>query len=200
MVETSDPKKAQLRGRSPGLLTWSDPRKRRRLILGCASRIVLTTASLLAVYYWIPLEGLGSGSALVLFVGGIGVFVVALIWQVRSIVVAEYPGLRAIEAVGMVLPLLIIVFALVYVSMATTAPANFSEPLSRTAGLYFTITVLATVGFGDITAKTDVARLVVSLQMLLDLVIVGVIAKLIVSAARTGIERQEDAHQHGDSR
>jgi hypothetical protein len=60
------------------------------------------------------------------------------------------------------------VFAIVYVSMAHANPVSFSEQLSRTAGLYFTITVLSTVGFGDITARTDAARLIVSLQMLLD--------------------------------
>ena len=33
--------------------------------------------------------------------------------------------------------------------------------------------MFATVGFGDITAKTEVARLVVTVQMMIDLVILG---------------------------
>jgi voltage-gated potassium channel len=179
------------------LIVGADARTRRRLIAGCVVRIALTTCSLLAVYFLVPLEGFGSGSALIYFLAGAAIFTVALIWQVRSIVVAEYPGLRAIEAVGLALPLLVIVFAIVYCSLAGADPANFSERLTRVAGLYFTITVLSTVGFGDITAKSDLARLVVSLQMLLDLVIIGVIAKLIVGAARTGIERRRDAAQDG---
>ena len=36
-------------------------------------------------------------------------------------------------------------------------------------------------GFGDITPRTDLARIVVSAQMLLDLVILGVVVRLIVS-------------------
>jgi len=86
--------------------------------------------------------------------------------------------------------LLVILFAIAYVSMAVADPANFSVQLSRSASLYFTITVLSTVGFGDIVPRTDPARLVVSLQMLLDLVVIGVILKVIVGAARTGLERQ----------
>jgi Ion channel len=118
------------------------------------------------------------------------VFVSALTGQVRSIVGAKYPGIRAVEAIGVALPLLVILFAIAYVSMAVADPANFSVQLSRSASLYFTITVLSTVGFGDIVPRTDPARLVVSLQMLLDLVLIGVILKVIVGAARTGLERQ----------
>jgi len=42
------------------------------------------------------------------------------------------------------------------------AVANFGGHLSHTDGLYFTVTVFSTVGFGDITAKTETARLVVT--------------------------------------
>jgi len=167
-----------------------ESRTRRRLITGAALRIGLTTGSLLVVYYVLPLENVGDFTALAYFLISTAVFVSALTWQVRSIVGAKYPGIRAVEAIGVALPLLVILFAIVYVSMAVADPANFSVQLSRSAGLYFTITVLSTVGFGDIVPRTDLARLVVSLQMLLDLVLIGVILKVIVGAARTGLERQ----------
>jgi hypothetical protein len=54
--------------------------------------------------------------------------------------------------------------------MAANHPANFStHALTRTDALYFTVTVFSTVGFGDITAASQSARLVVTAQMLLDL-------------------------------
>jgi hypothetical protein len=43
--------------------------------------------------------------------------------------------------------------------------------MSHTAALYFTLTVFSTVGFGDITAKTDAARL-------------GPVVKVLVKAIR----------------
>jgi voltage-gated potassium channel len=170
---------------------------RRRLIAGAALRIALTTGSLLAAYYVLPLDNVGDIAALVYFLVSAAIFVSAMIWQVRSITRADHPGLRAVEAIGVALPLLVILFAVVYISLADADPANFSVQLSRSAGLYFTITVLSTVGFGDIVPKTDTARLVVSLQMLLDLVVVGAILKVIVGAARTGFERRQGEPESG---
>ena len=47
--------------------------------------------------------------------------------------------------------------------------SNFSQPLTRIDSVYFTVTTFATVGFGDITATTEAARLVVTGQMIADL-------------------------------
>ena len=47
---------------------------------------------------------------------------------------------------------------------------------------YWPWTVFATVGFGDITAKTEAARLVVTGQMITDLVIIGLGVRVIVGA------------------
>jgi hypothetical protein len=65
--------------------------------------------------------------------------------------------------------------------------------LSRTDGLYFTVTVFSTVGFGDIVAKSETARLVVTGRMLADLVVLGVAIKVVVSAVRQGLRRRAPA-------
>jgi len=68
--------------------------------------------------------------------------------------------------------------------MAKISGSNFSEPLTHTDALYFTVTVFSTVGFGDITAKTETARLVVTAQMIADIVILGLGIKVIVGAVK----------------
>jgi voltage-gated potassium channel len=77
-----------------------------------------------------------------------------------------------------------------------SSPSSFSEPLDHTRALYFTITVLSTVGFGDITPRTDPTRIMVSIQMLLDLVLIGVVVRVIFSAARISLARgsQDDGN------
>jgi hypothetical protein len=50
--------------------------------------------------------------------------------------------------------------------------------------------VFSTVGFGDIAAKTDAARLVVAAQMLLDLILLGFGARIFVGAVKLGRDRQ----------
>jgi len=113
--------------------------------------------------------------------------------QFRSIAASPYPGLRAVEALATSVPLFLLLFASTYVVMATVAASNFSQPLTRTNALYFTITVFATVGFGDITAKTEAARLVVSGQMIIDLIILGLGARVIVGAVTRGRRGRPEA-------
>ena len=68
--------------------------------------------------------------------------------------------------------------------MAELSASHFGGHLSHTDGLYFTVTVFSTVGFGDITAKTETARLVVTEQIIADLIILGVAIQVIVGAVR----------------
>jgi voltage-gated potassium channel len=55
--------------------------------------------------------------------------------------------------------------------------------------LYFTVTVFSTVGFGDITPKTDMARIVAMVQMLADLAVIAVVVRMILGAATRGVAR-----------
>ena len=48
----------------------------------------------------------------------------------------------------------------------------------------------ATVGFGDIIAKTEAARLVVTGQMIADLVVIGLGLKVIVGAVKRGRQQR----------
>ena len=49
--------------------------------------------------------------------------------------------------------------------------------------------MLSTVGFGDIAAKTDLARIVATVQMLLDLAIIAIIVRVFGFVARANRAR-----------
>ena len=68
--------------------------------------------------------------------------------------------------------------------MALSAPHAFSEPLNRTAALYFAVTLFSTVGLGDIAPVSQAARAVVTIQMVADLIVIAVVVRLIFGAAR----------------
>jgi uncharacterized membrane protein len=95
-------------------------------------------------------------------------------------------------------PLYLLIFARIYLSNSLTDPSAFTQPLDNTAALYFTVTVFSTVGFGDIVAHTNSMRLLVTLQMLLNLLLLGLVIRLITSAARRGVARRGAQPDFGD--
>jgi voltage-gated potassium channel len=107
-------------------------------------------------------------------------------YQVSAILRAAHPAVRALEAIATTVPLFLVLFAATYFLMSQTNSGNFNVPvLTRTDSLYFTVTVFATVGFGDISPASQVARLVVTAQMILNLIVLlGLGVRLIVGAVQ----------------
>ncbi len=170
---------------------------RRRLLIKVVIRILATTALLLLVYFQIPIGETATTWGLVTLLASLLVFAVVVGFQIRRIVDAPLPQVRAVETVATIVPVFVIIFALVYVTMSQMQPDSFNQPLTRLASLYFTVTVFTTVGFGDIAARSDAARAVVTAQMVLDLIILGGLVRAIVGASRLGLERRRaEATQH----
>ena len=133
------------------------PAPPRRLIIAALLRGLVVTTVLVVLYYVLPLDRpLDAGTAVRLLIGLL-VFAGATVWQVRAVVGSRYPGLRAAEALGLIIPLYLLLFASTYFLMERASAANFTQPLTRTDALYFSVTVFTTVGFGDITAKSETA-------------------------------------------
>jgi voltage-gated potassium channel len=145
-------------------------------------RALGSTVLLVVVYYLLPLDHVSIGAGITMLIAGLVVFLGLVTFQVRSIIASPFPGLRAVEALSTSVPFFLLLFASTYLVMATIAASNFSQPMTHTNALYFTVTVFATVGFGDITAKTEAARLVVTGQMITDLIIIGLGARIILGA------------------
>ena len=61
----------------------------------------------------------------------------------------------------------------------------------RVAG-QLTVTVFSTVGFGDITAKSEAARVVLIVQMLADLAFLGAGIRVLVGAVQRGRAQRSD--------
>ncbi len=137
---------------------------------------------MLAFYFLLPFDQVTATEVISRLLGGIVLLVFGVGFLVRSIVTAEHPRLRAIEAVGLSFWLMVVVFAIIYMSLSTAIPLSFSEPLTKVGALYFTVAVLSTVGFGDIAALTDAARMIVTLQILLGLVLFGAVVRLFLQA------------------
>jgi len=170
----------------------SPAERRRRISLGLL-RAALVTAVLVGVYYLAPLSQLDDVPvAFSLLVGLIALAAVAS-WQLKAVVRARHPGIRAIQALATTAPLFLLLFATSYFLMAQADADSFTaHPLTRTDTLYFTVTVFATVGFGDISPASQAARLLVIVQMILDLLVLGLGIQVFVGAAKRGRERPDE--------
>src|SRR5262245_39417605 len=175
-------------------------RDRRRLVARAVLRIGLTTGLLLALSALAPVPLVPAAETLVLVVAVLVLLAAVVAVQVASIRSASYPGLRAVEALVTAIVVFLVLFALLYLGLASADPASFSEPLDRVGAFYFTATVLATVGFGDITAQTDGARLLVTVQMLLGLGLLAVVVRVFSAAARAGAARRQVGRGTGPRR
>ena len=167
-----------------------DRAQQRRLAVRSALRIMGSTVVLVVLYALLPAASNSSTKTVIELIIGLGVFLGVLAWQVLSILDAEHPEVRAVETLALAVPLLIVVFAFTYLSLSHAHASNFSEPLDHVGAVYFTVTVISTVGFGDIVARTDVARILVCVQILLDLGLLVGIARTVVFAARVGVRRR----------
>jgi len=151
-----------------------------RIALGA----VAVTVIVLAIYYLVPLDARPHGGILARLIVGFAIFGVVLANELRSIVRHDHPMVRAGAAMLIILPLFVVLFAWIYLTMSHSNPLSFTtRPLDRTEALYFTMTVLSTVGFGDIVPRTDPARILVIIQMVADLVLLAVVVRLIFGVA-----------------
>ncbi|TQJ46766.1 ion channel [Streptomyces sp. SLBN-115] len=166
-----------------------------RAAVDCSSRGRSSVAVVLSVVvcYLVPLDhGLDIGTAIALAVSLV-LSAGVLAWQVRTVTRSDFPRLRAIETLATAGPIFLIIFSAAYVILSQNQADSFSETFGRTDALYFTVTVFATVGFGDITPVTGTARVLTMVQMLADVVLVGMVARVLLGAVRIA----EDARSAG---
>ncbi|MBD3927132.1 two pore domain potassium channel family protein [Nocardioides cavernae] len=161
------------------------------------SRVVVTVSLLFATYFLIPTRQ-ADGFEIWWLVLQLCVFVAIVGAQVPAIIRSRHPVLRAIEALAVLVPVYLLIFARIYLANSENDPAGFSRTLDHVTALYFTVTVFATVGFGDIVASSESMMLLVTAQMLLNLVVLGLGIRLLTSAARRGIARRGGQADIGD--
>ena len=159
-------------------------RPQRRHVITSAIKVIVSTSALVAVYALAPLGQRPVGLVAVELIVSLVLVAAVLSWQIASVIRSTYPGLRAAEAIAVSLPMVILLFAATYFIMEQTSPGTFTEHMTRIDAVYFAVTVFASVGFGDIAATTQVARIIVTIQMIADLILIGVIAKVLFGAVR----------------
>jgi hypothetical protein len=171
------------------------PVPRRRILF----RPLGTVGLSLAVYYLLPLPDRRSDAVtVVLLVVGLATVAVVLVWHIRAIISSNYPRMRAIEALAVAAPMFLLLFAAAYFLLANSSTSNFGTELTRTDTLYFSVTVFSTTGFGDIAPHSSDARLLVTGQMIGNMIFIGLGIRQLLAATQLGLRRRASAGSDGD--
>jgi voltage-gated potassium channel len=127
---------------------------------------------------------------------GIAIYVTFFVRQIRGVYKARYPTVRAAEALVLTAAMFLAIFSMVYVTISLRDPSSFTEPLDSFSAYYYALTVLATVGFGDIAPTNVPARSVTMVQMALDIAFIAVLIRVMGGAAKKALQLRADS-QHG---
>jgi voltage-gated potassium channel len=150
----------------------------------------------LAAYYLMPLNGPWAGLLVTGLVLAAAIGLIPLTFRrVRQILVTEQPVSEALGAIATIVTLLVLAFASLYFVIGTEVDGQINGIRTKTDALYFTVTTLSTVGFGDITAIGQGARALVTANMLANLVVLAFSVRLVSWALQ---QRSQDVRaRHG---
>ena len=167
---------------------------RRRTLVQAIVRPLVVLSLTLVIYALVPVDG-GDAARVVIVLAGLGILMILAVfgWQVSRVARSTRPLVAAVEALALVFGMFVCLFGLLYVALSEGDPNSFSQDIAKVTGIYFTVTVLTTVGFGDIVPTTQVTQAVVTIQMLLGMILIGTAFKILGRSARTAVKAQHPA-------
>jgi hypothetical protein len=140
---------------------------------------------MLIIFYAVPVSSADStvrvALSVLLTLIGVGALGWAIVEQLKR---QLHTRSEDIHTLLLLLPLAAIVFALGFYVLDEHSPDQLSGLSTRTDALYFTLSTLTTVGYGDITAHGQLARGLVILQLVFNAVFVGAAVSTVVATIR----------------
>jgi voltage-gated potassium channel len=157
-------------------------------------RLIVLIGLALAVYFVVPVVLDDEDLALRLVFGVLCLLVLAasVIWQV---VLHVEDKDRTVDGLLVALVVAVLVFALAFYRLATANPGQVVGLETRIDALYFTMTMLLTVGFGDIHAEGQAARVLVLIAMVFNVVVIATAVTTLSSRVRQQAELRAEARR-----
>jgi hypothetical protein len=156
-----------------------------------ASTVGIVVAGVVG-YAVTPLVGERGWLGAVLALGAIAVIAPLTVRRVRAVVTSDQPVLEAIQAVVLLLTVLVFGFAGVFVALDGRGD-QFVGLDTKIDAVYFTVTTLSTVGYGDVHAVGQAGRVAVTLQIVFNLTFLAVAVRVLVGAAQHRVAERSAA-------
>jgi hypothetical protein len=157
-----------------------------RLVVGCGL-IVLA-------YFYLPLtreEVVHSEATtvVIMLVAVVGMAFLVLL-EVRNQI--DYGEDRRIDRLVVAVVVVLVGFSLIFYLLNRAQPGQVAGLDTRLDALYFTLSTLSTIGYGDVHAAGQLARGLVVLQIVFNLVILTTAARLVSEKFRTAAHEREE--------
>jgi voltage-gated potassium channel len=152
--------------------------------LQAAAGTILLVLLATVVYFLVPVPGrMRESSWVLVFVAGLIVLALMIMLMIRRLLHADIDA-RA-RSLIVLLACVVLFFSWANVTLSRI-PGEFADLHTKIDSLYFSVSTLATVGFGDVHAAGQLARAAVILQMLFNLVFLGTAITMV-----TGLWRRQ---------
>ena len=152
-------------------------------ILRSVGRIVAVAAGMSLVYALMPFRHGKWWLDALIGLAAIGAIVPLTVRRVSAVKTTDRPTLVAIEALVMLFLLLIFGFSALYLTINRDGDQFFGLN-TRVDAMYFTVTTLSTVGYGDVHAIGQAGRIAVTAQILVDFTLLAVSVRLLLDTTR----------------
>jgi hypothetical protein len=116
----------------------------------------------------------------------IAVLIIAVVvaWITREVIrqASQRPAEASRDRLLLLVTVGVLLFALADLVVARSGVAQFAGLETKTDGLYFALATLTTVGFGDAHAEGQIARGLVIVQMVFNVVVLARAAQLLLAS------------------
>jgi voltage-gated potassium channel len=113
------------------------------------------------------------------------VLLVGSAWvMIRQLRLSAFDGDRNIDGLLLAVVIMTVTFALTFYLLEMRDPGQVAHLNTKVDALYFTASTILTIGYGDVHAVGQTARVLVLIQMVFDVVFVATAATMLTSRLR----------------
>jgi voltage-gated potassium channel len=165
-------------------------------------KLMAGTAGCLVAYFAAPVGGPVLSGSVAVAVALTVVGTIALGWSIYGQVRRYMLSGTTLTVDGLILTLVLVIvfFALALYLLEATDPGQIAGLHTRVDALYFTMATATTVGYGDVHAVGQLARVVVIVQLAFNVVFVAAVVALLSSRMRTVVTRHASTPSRDDAR
>jgi len=157
---------------------------------GALVHMIAIVAIAVTAFALLPLRGEWSWLGAIGAIAAQGLLVPFTVRRAQHLSTSPQPFVDAAVAVLTIVTVLIFGFAGVFMVLAET-PGQVAGLETKIDAVYFTVTTVGTVGTGDIHAEGQAARVVATIQILINLTVLGIAVRLLTTVAQKRRQAQQ---------